>query len=198
MKLFKICFFLILCVVAFSGCLNNGTENDSSPEIKASGPESSTFSGNITNISVSENYTLLTLETEYESYYGQKQMTFIVNNETDNNFHTWSPEVDKYMFIRYWLPIDGNLQSPSVAVYAEVQGDVISSYNGTVQNISKSQKRENAGIIGIILDNGTHMVCHYSSPATYFADDIRIGMKITACTSGAATVNPLESWPNEI
>lgn len=191
MQQFKICFLLVLCVILFSGCLGM---NDDMPEpeiIKASDPGIATFSGTVSSISASGNDTLIVLKTNHESYYGQAQMTFILNNETISDFH-YAPEIDKYMFISYRIPADGNLQRPVESIYATVFYDNMRVLNGTVENIRRGSLDE------IMLDNGTLIRCS-SYPETYFTEDIKVGMEITLYIAGTiATTAPPICWPYEV
>lgn len=172
-------------------------ENDSSDlVIKASDPNMSAFSGTVTTISEKWNGTYVTLKTDYESYYGSVQMTFILNEDTHLDEDD-KLEIGKYMFITYWDPADGNLKKAIDAEYASVTSGII-VINGTVEEIRGPNPSHGRRGFDIIAENGTLMECS-NYHEIYYVADIKEGMEVTICCHEViATGSPPICWPYEV
>ncbi|WNY24305.1 hypothetical protein MmiHf6_16360 [Methanimicrococcus hongohii] len=197
--IFRLSICLILCAVLFAGCLSNDSGNSVIPANNDAG----VFSGTITSAVVSEDSVLLIVENENETRYSRTNMVFILNNETENyaeNTDAYQSAVNKFIFVRYVIPDDGNLSTVINAASAELfeEGEELLLIRGTVEKITLDADSEGKGSFRLNAANGTPIDLSYNS-STYIAENIPAGSNVTVYAGPYLMESyPLQGWVYEV
>ncbi|MCL2549788.1 MAG: hypothetical protein FWE78_02465 [Methanimicrococcus sp.] len=179
-----VCFLLVLGVVLVAGCLGN--DNNSTNDTTVTAPpdpieaptDAAMYRGNVTNISVANDTTIITLEQVRGTNFGAAAMKFAFTDASRANIDIGSLTVGRYVEVYYGVPLGGSAPDPADIIVANLLYDAnFIVYNGEIISATNSATTGFVGNLEVKLENNTTMIFNCN-------DDTQFYINISDLTAG--------------
>jgi len=186
-----ICFLLVLGVVLVSGCLgnNNTPPNDTNntpvmapPDPIEAPADAAMYRGNVTNISVANDTTIITLEQVKGTNFGAAKKSFALTDASSANFDIDDLTIGRYVEVYYGAPLGAPAADPADIIVANLLSDAsFIVYNGEIVSVTNSDTSGGfSGDLVVKLENNTTMVFICNSGTQFYINisDLEAGTQV--------------------
>jgi len=185
-----ICFLLVLGVVLVSGCLgnNNNPTNDTNTSVMAppdpieAPADAAMYRGNVTNISVANDTTIITLEQVKGTNFGAAKKSFAFTDDSLANFDIEDLTIGRYVEVYYGAPIGAPAADPADVIVANLLSDAsFIVYNGEIVSVTNSDTSGGfSGNLVVKLENETTMIFICNSGTQFYINtsDLEAGTQV--------------------